>query len=147
MHSEGTNSSNSSATASIIGVTQSRYRRQPGGSIEIQNCGSSRTLAAFKGMIVVHPRFVHDMFFHLAPPVWCVRFCRSEPPAKLLSAHAPLYASAESSQATPSQLQPSAKMSTLSFETCPSSAAFFGFMGVASSMVFGSEFPIKADFT
>lgn len=33
-------------------------------------------------------------------------------------------------------------MSTFSLETCPSSAAFFGFMGVASSMVFGSEFPI-----
>ncbi len=31
-------------------------------------------------------------------------------------------------------------MSTdLATEVCPSSAAFFGFMGVASSMVFGSE--------
>lgn len=33
----------------------------------------------------------------------------------------------------------SATMSDFSMETCPSSAAFFGFMGVASSMVFGSE--------
>lgn len=32
-----------------------------------------------------------------------------------------------------------ATMSDFSMETCPSSAAFFGFMGVASSMVFGSK--------
>lgn len=31
-------------------------------------------------------------------------------------------------------------MSELASEVCPSSAAFFGFMGVASSMVFGSEY-------
>lgn len=34
----------------------------------------------------------------------------------------------------------SKKMSSVSLETCPSSAAFFGYMGVASSMVFGSEY-------
>lgn len=31
-------------------------------------------------------------------------------------------------------------MSSTQMETCPSSAAFFGYMGVASSMVFGSEY-------